>query len=116
MSVYIKEIRNQDKSIKLINDFIDESKIVITIIIGKNGSGKSNLLKKICYFQILSYLDENQISIHSYRNDKNLLSQIDINTSISFLMDKKEKIYNVTNLFNINSDDDDNSKLMLLKK
>lgn len=59
MSIVISEVEfgDKDKIIRLVKDSYDSSKNVITILIGRNGSGKSNLLKKICNVHIFSCLN-----------------------------------------------------------
>ena len=97
MSTYISEVVEGNKSIKLTDNQIDINKNIITVIIGNNGSGKSRLLKTICYFHILSYLDERDIAFPSYRNDRNFLSQVGFDTSIIFNINGETNKVGVTN-------------------
>lgn len=54
----VSEVRYEDRVINLCSSDFDKENNVFTIIVGRNGSGKSKLLQKICHISITSLLTQ----------------------------------------------------------
>lgn len=84
----ISDVKFKNKEIKLCSETYDKTENVFTIIIGRNGSGKSQLLQKLIQLTISSTLGPKHFdsSFHDYLeyNENRKLSDLGITGSLTF--------------------------------
>jgi ABC-type Mn2+/Zn2+ transport system ATPase subunit len=55
----VTKVRFEDRIIELCSNDVDKENNLFTLIIGRNGYGKSTLLQKICHIGVTSLLKQN---------------------------------------------------------